>query len=226
MKTGLRIRVIGIILGMAVAFALCPTAQALDVSGTYKTNLNGATLVLVSAEGVVTGTYADGKGSLSGSLDGMVLSGTYRWESKTDNGRFRFEFAEDAAWFKGSWGQGLNKELDGKWNGRRLTEPAEAAPGATVQNVAGTWNTTMGGAVLELTQEGAFVSGQYADGKGRLSGVLVGSLLKGTFRWEAKHDNGYFEFEFAPDAASFTGKWGELTGLPENKWNGNRQASK
>ena len=198
-------------------------AQQLDVSGTYKTNLSGALLTLDQSGNKVTGSYANSSGKLSGTLDGNVIAGTYRWNSDDDSGKFRFVFSEDGSFFNGKWCLGLSKEPYRSWNGRKLVMPSPLNPADPPMNIAGVYDTNLGGAALSLKQDGCKITGTYANNSGHLSGILKGNTVKGTFRWDAENDNGYFEFEFSGDASSFTGKWGDLTGEPTNKWNGKKQ---
>jgi len=102
-------------------------------------------------------------------------------------------------------------------------------------DVAGDYKPSDRGTKMTLRQSGGRVTGTYdfpADLKnGTLDGVIQGNVVRG--HWQhgtgqaAKGDAGSFEFTFAADASSFTGKWSKGFGGDWEKsgWNGARNAA-
>jgi hypothetical protein len=84
---------------------------------------------------------------------------------------------------------------------------SQAAP--PLANVGGAWDTTWGGgrAVLDLTQNGAAVTGTYSGtNEGKVKGTLAGNVLTGN--WLGTGDGGAFVLTFSADGKSFKGTWG------------------
>jgi hypothetical protein len=73
-------------------------------------------LVLTQSGNTVTGSYYDGKASLTGTVDGNTVKGTFTEAS--GKGLFSFVLSDDGTRFTGSWGpqDGSNS---GTWSGTR-----------------------------------------------------------------------------------------------------------
>jgi len=99
----------------------------------------------------------------------------------------------------------------------------QAAP--PLANVGGAWDTTWGGgrAVLDLTQQGAAVTGTYSGtNEGKVKGTLAGSVLTGN--WIGTGDGGAFVLTFSADGKSFKGTWGmERSKTDGGPWTGTRK---
>lgn len=101
-------------------------------------------------------------------------------------------------------------------------EPGKTNSEVTVINVGGIWYTNWG--EMTLNQIGKNVSGTYTWDDGKISGVLNGNVLTGTWSekptYSAPRDAGTIEFIFNQN--SFTGTWGfgdePLSGI----WQGTR----
>jgi hypothetical protein len=105
---------------------------------------------------------------------------------------------------------------------------AYETPGLTgnIPDIRGVWDTNFGR--LTITQDGYKIRGKYTHDDGQIEGVLIGRTLKG--KWSEApsylppHDAGEFEFTFAEDFKSFTGKW--RYGYETQAWNGEWFGSK
>uniref|UniRef100_E6Q4G4 Uncharacterized protein n=1 Tax=mine drainage metagenome TaxID=410659 RepID=E6Q4G4_9ZZZZ len=73
-------------------------------------------LTLTQAGGSVTGSYYGGTASLSGTLAGNVLLGT--WKESDGTGSLRFIFSDDRKSFEGSWSIPGSRSMGG-WSGER-----------------------------------------------------------------------------------------------------------
>jgi len=74
------------------------------------------TLALTESNGAVTGSYYDGKASLSGTRSGNTVSGTYT--EPAGSGVFSFTFSADGSSFTGNWGVKAG-QTNGTWSGAR-----------------------------------------------------------------------------------------------------------
>ena len=111
--------------------------------------------------------------------------------------------------------------------------------GGAESDVSGIWNTTFGGAVDSLGNEGengyatltlkerkGKVTGEYNStgritiASGDLEGTITDGLLKGTWKDES-FATGTFEFKFDEEMKSFTGSWKSQD--LQGKWNGKRK---
>ncbi|MBL8878983.1 MAG: hypothetical protein JNG88_07670 [Phycisphaerales bacterium] len=102
------------------------------------------------------------------------------------------------------------------------SRPVPTTNPAALASFAGSWDTTFG--LLELSQIGASVTGQYAiDGaKATVEGTVDGRRL--TFRYVEANARGEGWFELAADGDSFEGKW-RASGVPLwMNWIGKRAA--
>jgi len=110
----------------------------------------------------------------------------------------------------------------------RATRPAPRSSDLSenVPDISGVWDTNFGR--LTITQEGFIVRGEYSHDQGRIEGVLIGRTLKGKWSeapsYRPPQDAGEFEFAFAQDFKSFTGKW--RYGFETKTWNGDWFGSK
>jgi hypothetical protein len=111
--------------------------------------------------------------------------------------------------------------------------------GGAESDVSGIWNTTFGGAVDSLGNEGengyatltlkerkGKVTGEY-NSTGRITiasgdqeGTITDGILKGTWKDES-FATGTFEFKFDEQMKSFTGSWKSQD--LQGKWNGKRK---
>ncbi len=202
-----------------------PKADIADISGSYNTDFKQMTLAQTGAK--VNGTYDGGRGTLAATLNGNKLSGTWKNSSNSKSGNFEFVFASDYSSFVGEFGYN-SSAFSKKWNGKRIgsTSPSdispqpEPEPKPEITVISGLYNTTYG--QMTLTQTGASVNGIYEGGSGKIVATIVGNKLTGTWKNSSSSKNGSFEFVFAPDFLSFTGKFGYKSSPPSKKWNGTK----
>ena len=102
---------------------------------------------------------------------------------------------------------------------------AQSQTALPVANVGGAWDTTWGGgrAVLDLTQQGAAVTGTYSGtNEGKVKGTLAGNVLTGN--WIGTGDGGAFVLTFSADGKSFKGTWGmDRSKTDGGPWTGTRK---
>jgi hypothetical protein len=65
----------------------------------------------------VSGHYPGNEGRIEGTLDGLVMTGT--WAQTDGRGRFRFTFAPDGQSFTGTWGSGQAEPISPGWDATR-----------------------------------------------------------------------------------------------------------
>lgn len=98
------------------AGAVVENADAADWTGNWRSFWRGGqALMKLEQDGAsITGTYEPGDGEISGTLDGVVIKGT--WEQPGAEGPFEFAVAPDGQSFVGRFGNGEY------WNGERLDD--------------------------------------------------------------------------------------------------------
>lgn len=182
-----------------------------DWHGTWITNCGPPDcdeMTLTQDGETVTGTYASGSGSLSGSVDGDHFSGT--WSRNNTSGTFDFWLAGNGEQWRGSYDKFYS------WCGYREGE-GEPSP-CGVSAWYGTWTThcaanTCGN--LSISQDGTSVEGTYAGGDGTISGSVSGNKLTGT--WFRNALSGSIEFYMLSDGDQFNGNYGGTS-----EWCGHR----
>jgi hypothetical protein len=236
-----------------------PASQAPSWTGTWNTSYSVqeyghvTELITMTQDGSsVTGVYHFSNGTISATVLGDKLAGT--WHDSDSNGTYSgfFEFtraADDT--FSGRWvataeGADALKNTTQTWNGFRVpvttavtTAAVQTASGKTPWS--GNWNTTWlekdGNRTVSpmtMTQAGNNVSAtfRYAyPGEGSYTGILTatvkGNTITGTYA-ETDNDTGYFEFALSQDQKAFTGTWAHASageGALANStlfWNGFR----
>lgn len=149
----------------------------------------------------LTGTFG-GTGSLSGTIDGNHLVGT--WSFSGQSGTIDFWISADGQSWQGNW----NKQYS--WCGTR-TGGAFPAP-CGVASWYGQWITSCNDSdvlcgTINLIQDGIQVEGTYADGSGTINGLAQGSNLDGT--WFRAGNSGQFTFFMQNDGTQFNGNYNE-----------------
>lgn len=90
-----------------------------SASGTF--NTQWGPIILRHSGGSVTGTYYDGKAKVTGSLKGLVLTGT--WTQTNGSGDFVFTFSPDGSSFNGKWRRkGGTSTWSENWDGTRVQQ--------------------------------------------------------------------------------------------------------
>lgn len=146
----------------------------------------------------VTGTYANGAGSLTGIVEGNLLTG--QWSLGGVVGEFDFWIAEDGQTWQGNW----DRTFD--WCGFRAGGSAPSPCG--VARWYGDWitNCGLGGSCSTLTiiQTGSEVVGTYADGNGSIEGTVEGNEISGTW---TRGGSGSLAFFMASNGRQFSGNF-------------------
>ena len=109
---------------VALGFLAGPAAaQAAGIDGVWRTaRRSGVYDITLTQDGRrVTGTYH--LGSIEGTFDGPVLSGTF--SDITARGRFQVTFSPDGARFDG---MAQTQNGPDHWTGQRIVGPVETAP--------------------------------------------------------------------------------------------------
>ena len=118
--------------GALAASAKPPSARAVSgLTGDWNSTASGEgscgdsvgrfQLTLTQSGKSVTGSYYGGTASLSGTLDGNVLVGT--WKESDGTGSLRFIFSDDRNAFEGSWSIPGSTSMGG-WSGERAQPPS------------------------------------------------------------------------------------------------------
>jgi hypothetical protein len=87
-------------------------------------------------------------------------------------------------------------------------------------NWAGSWTSTEGG-VMNLTQQGNTVAGEYGNNSGKVSGTVNGSVW--TLTWARNGDRGRAELTLSPDGKSYSGTWTYEGDSQKHSWSGQRR---
>lgn len=160
-----------------------------------------------SASKTVTGTFADGAGSITARIEGEnQLVGT--WTYNEESGDLSFWLSEDETIWRGNWNR------TSAWCGAR--EGASLPESCGIASWFGDWQTNCGtGAcgLLNLTQNGDEVVGSYANGNGVLRGNVIDTVLQG--QWLRGTSSGTFKFFLRPGNQRFSGNFDE-----EHPWCG------
>lgn len=204
----------------------------LQVAGSYDSAYGK--MLLRQNGSVVSGEYEYNGGLIEGTIEGNVLSGT--WKESSSNGKIRFVFNVDGSAFTGFWGNG-NEEPTSPWDGVRtgvhpvvpdlvqqpLAQPVEHT--APVQSgylqVSGTYDTGFGKMVLR--QSGSLVSGEYDHNGGVIEGTITGNVLSGT--WTETSSKGRLKFVFKTDGSTFAGLWSYGDAELVSQWDGVRTSA-
>ena len=168
------------------------------------------TMTLTQNGNQVTGTYAHGEGSLSGSVSGNHFTGT--WSRGSGSGTFDFWMTNNQQRFRGNW------DRVNEWCGARSGYSNPNPCG--VASWYGTWQTKCGASSCDtmiLTQNGTDVSGTYAGGAGSVSGTVNGTTFTGTY---TRGGSGSFTFYMLSNGSQFQGNWNTT-----NEWCGYRDGT-
>lgn len=95
---------------------------------------------------------------------------------------------------------------------------------ADTANFAGKWETVWDGGNqatnLTISQSGADVSGKYTYQGGKISGVVRGGVLTGSW-WQKDGAKGEYRFVLSADGRSFKGQWKNWNSKAwQGTWNG------
>ncbi len=143
----------------------------------------------------VTGKYgSNGRFPLKGTVKDNVL--TFEYTEGQAKGEGRYVLDESGNSFKGTFQ--VKNGRRGEWNGWR---PDPTAPTGKLGSFAGLWLTDLG--LMELTQDGATVKGEYAvRGTSSLEGKATGRRLD--YRFKGFRD-GQGWFDLSPDGKRLSG---------------------
>ncbi|MCL4870113.1 MAG: protein kinase [Anaerolineae bacterium] len=161
-----------------------------------------------SDQNIVTGSFANGAGTLVGITEANHLTGT--WSAGGQTGSFDFWVTPSGDTWYGNW----NKSYD--WCGYRAGGSAPDPCG--IATWYGTWQTDCGAAgcnTLTLEQNGQFVEGAYANGQGRVEGLVDGTAFTGN--WFRNNTNGSIGFYMIDEGTQFQGNYNN-----NNAWCGHR----
>lgn len=147
--------------------------QAMSAAGSWTTMFGGGSgggnspvnLTIIQVGNAISGTYRptpggppSNPGAISGTLDGAVISGTWR-DTQPSSGTFTLTLSPDGQSFTGTW---ASANLSGTWNGGRDANPAPTvlnqpdpvpAPEPTSSqyaDVRGTWLTRYGATAIRM----------------------------------------------------------------------------
>lgn len=158
------------------------------------------TFTHIADQNTVTGTFAEGAGTLVGIFEANWLQGT--WSAGGESGTFDFWITPSGDTWYGNW----NKSYD--WCGYR---PGGSAPEPCgIASWYGDWDTdcsTSGCGTMSLEQNGQFVEGTYADGDGTMSALADGTMLTGD--WFRGAGTGELAFYMENEGVQFSGNWNE-----------------
>lgn len=163
-----------------------------------------------AAQNIVTGTFADGAGTLVGIFEGILLSGT--WSAGGEVGSFDFWITTDGTTWYGNW----NKSY--YWCGYRTG--GESPTPCGVATWSGDWLTECSSSceTITFTQNGELVEGVYANGEGTITATASYTALTGN--WFQGSGDGTMAFFMQNEGVQFNGNWSEQTG-----WCGHREGS-
>lgn len=185
-----------------VAAPPTPTpAPSGDWDGTWITNCSPfdcGEMILVQNNNTVTGTYADGEGSVSGTVDDNHLKGT--WSRGTESGTIDFWLTNNAKRWRG------NFDKTAPWCGHR--EGSSDPSPCGVASWYGSWTTDCEGSscgTMTLTQNGANVSGTYGGGDREIDANVDGTELTGNWEWGAS--SGSIHFFMLSNGDQFNGNY-------------------
>lgn len=163
-------------------------------------------LAHLEGQSTVSGTFADGAGTIVGIVEDNRLTGT--WSYSGENGTIDFWLTDNGRAWQGNWDKIAN------WCGHR---PGESSPNPCgVASWYGDWTTACGVSscdVMSLTQDGTEVEGVYAGGEGTVEGTVSGTVL--TAEW-TRGSTGNLKF-FLDNESQFSGNWNG-----DNEWCGHR----
>ena len=155
-----------------------------------------------AAQNIVTGTFAEGAGTLVGIFENNLLTGT--WSASGETGSFDFWITPDGTTWYGNW----NKSY--YWCGYRTR--GEAPTPCGVATWSGDWLTDCSSSceTITFTQNGEFVEGVYAGGEGTISATASYTTLNGN--WFRGSGDGTITFFMQNEGVQFNGNWNEEVG--------------
>lgn len=144
----------------------------------------------------VSGSYASGDGSITGTVKGNWLTG--QWFLGGTNGTFDFWLSDDGSYWQGNWDRTF------AWCGYRVGGAPPNPCG--IARWYGIWQTSYG--ALNIIQLGPEIKGTYADNSGRIEGLAFGISLTGS--WQRGEDSsGSLAFFQNPNGRQFNGYWND-----------------
>jgi serine/threonine protein kinase len=165
-------------------------------------------LTLTQNGNAVTGNFAMGNGTITASIDGNRLNGT--WSLGGATGPFDFWISADGTYWQGNW----NRMFD--WCGYRTGQNAPSPCG--LASWYGTWTSVCGGSdcgALTVIQYGIDVVGSYLGGGGTIKATVSGRTMQG--EWTEGGGSGKMAFFMMGDGQQFNGNWDS-----SNEWCGFR----
>lgn len=147
-----------------------------------------------AGDDVVTGTFANGNGSITGLMEGNRLSGT--WSFGGAEGTIDFWISDDGRSWQGNW----DRTFD--WCGNRSGEAVPEPCG--VASWYGEWQTDCDGGcdAMTIIQNGVNVIGTYANNAGSIEGTVDGARLSGNW---TRGGSGSMTLFMYPDGLQFNG---------------------
>jgi len=185
--------------------------------GTWNTDFGAMTIRQTGAS--IKGDY--GVGTITGTVSGNVLTGT--WTQGSETGRLTFTLSSNGDTWTGLYAYGQDTP-NKQWNALNTRHAPRPKNGGTdlangPATFSGNWNTDLGG--MTLKQDGSVVTGTY-EGGGSIYGKVVGRTLRGT--WKQKTNTGKLRFNISADGSKFVGSFGHGSALPSFRWNGARRS--
>lgn len=200
--------------------------EKMDATGFWESNYGS--IYLEQIENTVVGKYDRNNGRLEGILEGNTLVGTwfenrYKFDGFDTLGSFKMTFNIDNT-FSGA--RGINDSLisEGTWNGKKVINENKLLKPVETLDISGTWSTNFN--ILNLTQTGFNVSGEFDYRNGRLLGVIFGNIMTGTWYHDFNNDGEYerrgrFVFKFSEEGTLLSGTWGYSNSFSDGgHWSG------
>lgn len=230
----LALSVLSLLPSMVQAEAAC------DPTGVYADSFG--TTYLRGAGGAVAGNYTWQNGKLAGTMDGLVLTGTWSEEptyaGPRDAGSFTWTFSADCSSFGGTYSYaGAPDAVAGSWSGSRASTDVPAgvgvAPAAPTCDPFGDWKTTRGTMEIyaapnpnEPPVAGHLDSGlPFGEQDASVHGTMTGLTWSGGWAQTIPElTRGTFDATFDATCSTFAGTWypEELGGLIGEPWSGQR----
>jgi hypothetical protein len=181
----------------------------------------------------VTARYGSAQtNTITGTVTGKVLRGT--WKEGTSTGNLRFNMSADDSSFTGVYGDGAEPPTH-DWGGKNVSHAPQPAPGATTTastpkttsspkavepaSFAGVWTTDYG--VMKIKQAGAAITARYGTAQtNTITGTVTGRTLRG--KWKEGSSSGNVRFTISTDGTKFKGVYGDGAEPPTHNWNGTK----
>lgn len=140
-------RMLLVLIAAVIAFsAMCIVSSAATYSWTGTWSTQWGDMTLTQNGSTVTGKYTHDDGTISGTVNGNVLTGT--WKEPGQVGKIRFVMSSDGKTFSGGWGYNDEAPERSGWDGTRKTSVTytdggsnnSSKPSASLSGVS--WNNS------------------------------------------------------------------------------------